>query len=77
MLVLRLVNHGDSGAVHICDADWRLIDGAIVTLQALCGDWCFGTLYRTAVDEYRATHPTNILCADCLALFHAEREQEW
>ena len=77
MLVLRLVNHGNSGAVHICDADWRFVDGAIVTLQALCGVWCYGSLTRNGLDDYRTAHPTALLCEDCLLLYHAERDQEW
>ena len=77
MLVLRLVDHCDANYWHICPARAEFTEGAIVTLQALCGTWAFGSLTRMGLDQHRTSNPTAMLCHYCLALFHAEREQEW
>lgn len=45
ILVPRLVcGHLDDAGWHVCMADQRFREGAIVTLEALCGEWCYGRL---------------------------------
>ena len=76
MLVLRLVNHCDKRNWHICAARQEFRDGAIVTLQALCGDWCFGTLIRRSIPQWREDFPVDTLCIPCNAAYQSGLELE-
>ena len=60
-LVPRFVEQGLSGKYHLCAAREEFEDGAIVTLQALCGAWCFGRVTLLREQELR-TLPETVIC---------------
>lgn len=66
VLVPRLVLGYPGTLMHICMADDRFAHGAIVTLEALCGVWAFGTLYHTPIAEWESNPPGVVLCMRCV-----------
>jgi len=74
-LVLRLVDHCERGDWHIAPALATFEEGAIVTLECLCGQWAFGSLTRTGMMSFTASHPQATVCPECLAEYTAQQER--
>lgn len=74
-LVPRYVDHLDKNDWHICMADYRFAHGAIVTLEAVCGAWCFGTLSRQSPGVLRYTVPDVHFCHACAVEFLHRRAE--
>lgn len=75
VLVPRYVDQYDANDWHICMARRTFKEGAVVTLEALCGAWCYGTLSRAGRGVLLHTHPNASLCAACEAHFQARRAE--
>ena len=69
-LVPRLMlEQGQTWTRHICLADDRFRSGAVVTLQALCGTWCYGYLYRMRKQPQDRRYVTGHVCAACQDIY--------
>lgn len=68
-LVPRHVDHCNLGVWHVCLAREEFAEGAIVTLEALCGVWCFGSLTHRSTYRIRVDEPDARICESCLAAY--------
>lgn len=73
-LVPRWVDHLDSQDMHICLARPTFAEGAIVTLEALCGVWAYGSLTRLGRGLYAGAFPEARFCPRCVAAFGHNRD---
>lgn len=67
-LVLRWVEKYHSGVWHCCPALAAFPNGAIVTLEALCGEWVLGELTWRDSTLMLQDNPVSDLCVRCLEL---------
>lgn len=72
-LIPRYVDHLDKGEWHICMARPDLYHNGIVTLQALCSTWCFGTLSHYGHGVLAYLQPDDAFCAACETAFRPRR----
>lgn len=69
VLIPRYASQHLDDAWHICMADSRFADGAIVTLETFCGNWCFGVLTHRNQSELRSYGAIVRFCPACETQF--------
>lgn len=67
-LVPRLVSGGLDGQPHVCLARSEFADGDIVSLIALCGVWCYGSILWAVVPSIELADMALRVCSPCAYL---------